>query len=535
MIVEAKAAGEMIPAMGVFSRKAGAGKRKSRIVCCGNYMADGSADELYASKADSTQVRAILRKAALESWDILSLDIRSAFLLAPASQDELIIVQPPRILYDAGLINHDEVWVVTGAMYGLTTAPRDWASHRDNQLTHLRWTQVISGEERKLGLVPLADPNLWVVKEWKADGKGGVLFAGPPLGYLAVYVDDLLVVTERSTAEKLAQVLDATWPASPPEYVEAGGPAMKFLGMEIQKSEKGTLRSTSTATRRSCCKGMGWWRELRTSRSRRKRRTLPQLCGRCGRPNGSLESCCGSQGRPDRILQRRFRACCQGRRGTRVGTGARSQCSCRRSWSTPRRVDADPTMFRRTFREAGTLEVLVDASFGVEEQHSVTGIMLLFAGCPVQWESKKQSLVALSTAEAELTAIMEGAQAGRSVRALLELFEVPISMEIYNDNRAALILAGGQGGGWRTRHLRIRANCLAEAIREGEFTLTHRVGTRLWADALTKCLPVAALERFCEGVGLKSVPKVLEHEDVEEQKEAMVKCNASWRLLPVAC
>ena len=244
MMAEAKAAGkvvEMIPAIRVFSRKAGAGKRKSRIVCCGNYMADRSADELYASGADSTQVRAILRKSALESWDILSLDIRSAFLLAPTSQDELIIVQPPRILYDAGLIDHDEVWVVTEAMYGLTTAPRDWASHRDNQLRHLRWTQVILGEERKLGLVPLADPNLWVVKEWKADGKGGVLVAGPPLGYLAVYVDDLLVVAERSTAEKLAQVLDATWPAGPPEYVEAGGPAMKFLGMEIQKSEKGDI------------------------------------------------------------------------------------------------------------------------------------------------------------------------------------------------------------------------------------------------------------------------------------------------------
>ena len=41
-----------------------------------------------------------------------------------------------------------------------------------------------------------------------------------------------------------------------------------------------------------------------------------------------------------------------------------------------------------------------------EEQRSVTGIMLLFAGCPAQ-QSKKQSLVALSTAEAELTAPRE--------------------------------------------------------------------------------------------------------------------------------
>ena len=35
---------------------------------------------------------------------------------------------------------------------------------------------------------------------------------------------------------------------------------------------------------------------------------------------------------------------------------------------------------------------------------------------------------------------------------------------------------------------------------------------------------MAALERFCEGVGLKSVPKAEEREDEEEQKEAMVKC-----------
>ena len=537
MMVEAKAAGkvvEMIPAMGVFSRKAGAGKRKSRIVCCGNYMADRSADELYASGADSTQV-SILRKAALESWHILSLDIRSAFLLAPTSQDELIIVQPPRILYDAGLIDHDEVWVVTGAMYGLTTAPRDWASHRDNQLRHLRWTQVILGEERKLGLVPLADPNLWVVKEWKADGKGGVLFAGPSLGYLAVYVDDLLVVAERSTAEKLAQVLDATWPASPPEYVEAGGPAMKFLGMEIQKSEKGDIEVHQHCYAQELLQRNGVVaRATHIKVPEEKEDPAPALrtVREAQRLTGELLWLSGKT-RPDlaAAVQR------MSSRATRnpewvLELGANVLAHLSTSWEkklvytkeVP--VDADPTMFRRTprDREAGTLEVLVDASFGVEEQHSVTGIILLFSGCPVQWESKKQSLAALSTAEAELTAIMEGAQAGRSVRALLELFEVPISMEIYNDNRAALILAGGQGGGWRTRHLRIRANCLAEAIREGEFSLTHRVGTRLWADALTKCLPVAALERFCEGVGLKSVPKVVEHEDVEEQKEAMVKC-----------
>eukprot|EP00913_Durusdinium_trenchii_P016999 g15984.t1 len=131
--------------------------------------------------------------------------------------------------------------------------------------------------------------------------------------------------------------------------------------------------------------------------------------------------------------------------------------------------------------------------------------MILLAGCPVQWESRKQSLMALSTAEAELTAIVEGLHTGRSVRALAELFVEKVDLEIYNDNRAAVVLTAGTGGSWRTRHLRIRASCLTEALRLGELTLAHRVGTSLWADGLTKPLPAQHLSRFCQGVGLGDV------------------------------
>ena len=69
---------------------------------------------------------------------------------------------------------------------------------------------------------------------------------------------------------------------------------------------------------------------------------------------------------------------------------------------------------------------------------------------------------AASHAEAELTALLEGLQTGRSVRALIELLLPDVNLEIYNDNRAAVVLASGSGAGWRTQHLRIRASCLAE-------------------------------------------------------------------------
>ena len=173
-------------------------------------------------------------------------------------------------------------------------------------------------------------------------------------------------------------------------------------------------------------------------------------------------------------------------------------------------VDEDPDLARRRPRKGGTLEVLVDASFSPGDSHSVSGTIILLGGCPVQWECKKQSLMALSTAEAELTALVEGLQTGRSVRALALLLMEEVSLEIYNDNRAAVVLASGSGGGWRTRHLRIRASCLAEALRNGELTLNHRSGLVLWADALTKALPTIGLERFCKGILLG--PEVVKEE-----------------------
>ena len=53
---------------------------------------------------------------------------------------------------------------------------------------------------------------------------------------------------------------------------------------------------------------------------------------------------------------------------------------------------------------------------------------------------------ALSTAQPELTAIVEGLQSGRSVRALVELLMANVDLELYNDNRAAVVLAVEGGG-----------------------------------------------------------------------------------------
>ena len=72
---------EKIPAKGVFTQKAGSGRLRARIVACGNMMSERSADELYAGGVDSPQVRVLIRRAAVQGLQCLTLDIRTAFLL----------------------------------------------------------------------------------------------------------------------------------------------------------------------------------------------------------------------------------------------------------------------------------------------------------------------------------------------------------------------------------------------------------------------------------------------------------------------
>ena len=64
----------------------------------------------------------------------------------------------------------------------------------------------------------------------------------------------------------------------------------------------------------------------------------------------------------------------------------------------------------------------------------------------------------------------------------------PVEKVIYGDNCSAISIASNSDGGWRTRHLRLRASGLREALKDPaeNLTLRHLKGTELVADLLTK-------------------------------------------------
>ena len=143
------------------------------------------------------------------------------------SFEELIVVQPPRIMWEAGLVPADEKWIITGALYGLTTAPRDWAGD-------LRWHQEVEQRWVQMGLKPLQDANVRAICEVLPSGEFGDTW-----GYVAVYVDDILTIGARGVTNELGAAIQRMWPTSEPEHAEPAGVPMKFLGIEIQRLAQG--------------------------------------------------------------------------------------------------------------------------------------------------------------------------------------------------------------------------------------------------------------------------------------------------------
>ena len=101
-------------------------------------------------------------------------------------------------------------------------------------------------------------------------------------------------------------------------------------------------------------------------------------------------------------------------------------------------------------------------------------------------------------------AFTEGYQAGESTAALLDLMGLDLRRELVGDNKAALAQVVGDTGPWRTRHLRIRAAKVREAIRSDmvPWTAKHLEGSLLVADGCTKGLQGGAFRSFVERLGM---------------------------------
>ena len=129
--------------------------------------------------------------------------------------------------------------------------------------------------------------------------------------------------------------------------------------------------------------------------------------------------------------------------------------------------------------------------------------------------SRKQTITAVSSAEAELSALTEAAKEGIYVSLLLETFlqglpsgevgSYPIYWE--SDSEAALSISRMTGLLRRVRHLELRHRCLQELVRNERLILSHLSGEMNPADGLTKPPEHASMfNNMVNACGLERIP-----------------------------
>jgi hypothetical protein len=130
-----------------------------------------------------------------------------------------------------------------------------------------------------------------------------------------------------------------------------------------------------------------------------------------------------------------------------------------------------------------------------DSRRSTSGYVLMLNGAAVSWKSKRQPVVALSTAEAEFIAASSMVQEVIYARRLLEKLGFPQTdpTPIFEDNTTCIKWAGGAVGGTdRAKHIDLREHFVHEAQSNKVLQLEPVDSADNVADLLTKPLLKAA-------------------------------------------
>ncbi len=141
-----------------------------------------------------------------------------------------------------------------------------------------------------------------------------------------------------------------------------------------------------------------------------------------------------------------------------------------------------------------------------DDRHSTTGNLFQLAGGAISWLSKTQSVVALSTSEAEYVSLSTCAQEAIWLRSLLNSIKaIPLSPTVINeDNQGAIAIAKNPIAHMRTKHIDIRHHFIREAIQDRSIELCYCPSEEMIADLLTKPLSKGKFEKLREMMGIKN-------------------------------
>ncbi|KAJ8548738.1 hypothetical protein ON010_g10934 [Phytophthora cinnamomi] len=348
------------------------------------------------------------------------------------------------------------------------------------------------------------------------------------LTVLGLYVDDVVVVSQREndsdwTMQKLVDQF----------HIKDMGPAKKYLGINIEQSDRGIYLHQATnidgllakcgiENSRPVTTPMESTRELNEEDSEpfddtsSMWETIRSLLW--------ISNCT----RPDITMPVNYLARFVARPTAAHWTAVKCILRYLRGSRELKLYFPRPQAPRYTIEAA----IFSDADWaGDKDTKSTSGGLLTINAMPIAWHSKKQSTVALSTAEAEYIAGATAVQDCLWVKQLLDELDLrgkDDNIDLYIDNQSAIKNMENDVTTARMKHINIKFQFIRDTIRKKQITVTYCPTTVMKADIFTKPLGKTLHERNLQRHNVFVRPA---HKSVRKKSTATMRCRSAL-LLP---
>ncbi|WVZ83459.1 hypothetical protein U9M48_030605 [Paspalum notatum var. saurae] len=432
-------------------------RHKARLVAKGYVQRAGvDFEEVFAPVARLDSVRALAALAAHEGWKLHHLDVKSAFLNGDL-KEEVYVAQPPGFVI-AG--QERRVLRLHKALYGLRQAPRAWNAKLDRTLVALGFKRC----EEEHGVYT------------RGEGRRRVL--------LGVYVDDLILTgAEDDAITSFKDEMKSSFKMSDL------GCLSYYLGIEVKQDEgRITLCQAAYAAKLLDKAGMAGCNTVHTPMETGLKLSKDS-------PNPPVDatfyrSIVGSlrylvHTRPDITFA--------------VGMASRFMAS-----PTTEHMSVVKHLLRYIAgtihyglvynRQEGGLTLCgysdSDMAGDMDGRRSTSGVLYCLGRSPVSWQSQKQSVVALSSCEAEYIAASTAACQGIWLGRLLGSFYGKSAgvVTIYIDNQSSIQLCKNPVFHGRSKHIETRFHFIRDCVEGGQVTVRKIHTDDQLADILTKAL-----------------------------------------------
>lgn len=140
----------------------------------------------------------------------------------------------------------------------------------------------------------------------------------------------------------------------------------------------------------------------------------------------------------------------------------------------------------------------------IYDRKSQSGFCFILAGAVISWESRKQNVVATSSAESEYIALAESTKEAMYLRYLLEELGFPPDgpTVIMSDSQSAQHMANFGGHHSRTKHIHYRYHFIRDAVANKIINIKYVPTENMTADVLTKSLPRIKHEFCIQNMGI---------------------------------